>query len=145
MGRVDLELISMFHHPAAQILCRFCQVFICQSRTGQTVELVEQSQPSPGFRPPGPPCIPTYRKRLRHIRDPAHLDRVWVPVEVFGLPHDGLLAVELLLGHVEQVAVVVDQVLAHVSLGRRPGKVGGALKVGTNNILHYRVVNVVVY
>ena len=57
----------------------------------------------------------------------AYLDGVGVPVEVFRLPHDGLLAVELLLGHVEEVAVVVDQVLAHVSLRGRPGKVGGAL------------------
>ena len=65
----------------------------------------------------------------------SHLDRVRVPVEVFRLPHDGLLAVELLLGHVEEVAVVVDQVLAHVSLGRRPGEVGSALKVETDNVL----------
>ena len=64
-----------------------------------------------------------------------YLDRVWVPVEVFCLPHDGLLAVELLLGHVEEVAVVVDQVLAHVRLGRRPGKVGGTLRVERNMMM----------
>ena len=62
----------------------------------------------------------------------AHLNGVGVPVEVFGLPHDDLLAVELLLRHVEEFPVVVDQVLAHVRLGRRLGEVGGALKVQTN-------------
>ena len=64
-----------------------------------------------------------------------YLDRVWVPVEVLCLSHDGLLAVELLLGHVEEVAVVVDQVLAHVRLGRRPGKVGGTLRVERNMMM----------
>ena len=64
-----------------------------------------------------------------------YLDRIWVPVEVLCLPHDGLLAVELLLGHVEEVAVVVDQVLAHVRLGRRPGKVGGTLRVERNMMM----------
>ena len=47
---VGLTWISMFYHPA-QLPSRFCQVSICHSRTGQTVEFQKQSvsdhQPHP--------------------------------------------------------------------------------------------------
>ena len=52
---VELTLTWMFHY-LAQLHRQFCQTLICQSRTGQTVEWLRQSQPNPGSRPPAPPC-----------------------------------------------------------------------------------------
>ena len=52
---VGLTLIWVFHHIAQQTSL-FCQISICPSRTGQTVECQNTKSTQPSNQPPSPPC-----------------------------------------------------------------------------------------